>query len=113
MPRHYKRVRMIDIDGTVLFKDPQGMFFSGVPLSGAVEQVKKWFDAGDYIIFWTARPESYRTITAEALDKAGFVYHELRMDKPYADEIHIYDDREFVYHKVERNRGISFVDPPD
>ncbi|RLF67737.1 MAG: hypothetical protein DRN26_01535 [Thermoplasmata archaeon] len=108
-PVFHERVRVIDIDGTVLKKRDPEHYFTAEPeaLEDAVEQVNEWFDNGDYIVFWTARPSSVRDKTMNALDRLGFKYHEVIFDKPYSYEIHIYDDNPIFIHKVERDIGIG------
>ena len=108
-PLKHSRVRIIDIDGTVVnwrasdrrFTTPQ------VALPGAVEKVNNWHAQGDYIVFWTARVNELRAKTIEMLDKLGFKYHELLCNKPYSHDIQIYDDNPITAHKITRNKGIG------
>jgi hypothetical protein len=111
-PVRHTRTRIIDIDGTVIEKKAPDDYFRipTVALPGAIEKVKKWHDAGDYIIFWTARPTDKRSQTMDMLDRLGFHYHELICGKPYCYDIHIYDDNLMEFHKVIRNKGIGDCD---
>ena len=108
-PVKHCRVRIIDLDGTVVKKKaPEDYFRTATwPLPGAIEQVNEWYDDGDYICFWTARPKEYRENTLSVLDQLGFKYHELICGKPYCKEIHIYDDNHMYFHKVTRDIGIG------
>jgi hypothetical protein len=111
-PLRHSRVRIIDIDGTVVnWRAPEDYFtIPQVALSGAVEKVNKWHEKGDYIIFWTARVERLRDKTIDMLDRLGFKYHGLICGKPYSHDIHIYDDNPIISHKVTRNKGIGDLD---
>lgn len=111
-PYKKKCVRIIDIDGTVIHKVQGDSTFSVEPLAlpGALKRVDKWFDNGDYIVFWTARPSAFKEQTLATLDKLGFRYHEVVFDKPYSHEIHFYDDNLMEAHKVVRDMGIGYLD---
>jgi len=109
-PVFHNRVRVIDIDGTVVRKKPPEEYFTTptVALPGAIERVNKWFANGDYIIFWTARPNEYKQRTMDILDELGFNYHELICGKPYTHKMHFYDDIPvLVVHRVMRDKGIG------
>jgi len=111
MREQYKhnKVHLIDIDGTVFLKkatlDDVGQ--PSFAFQGAVEMVNTWFEKGDYIIFWTARPERMREQTTKDLDRYKFRYHELRMDKPWANEIIWYDDKPNQFCQVDPEVGIT------
>ena len=111
-PVKHKRVRVVDVDGTVIEKKLPEEYFTTptVALEGALEQINEWYDEGDYILFWTARPEEYRAKTMGELDALGFKYHELVCGKPYCHEIHIYDNNPMFFHQVERDQGIDKLD---
>jgi len=111
-PYEYSRVRIIDIDGTILPRKDHYSYddLATEPLPGAREQIREWWEAGDMIILWTARPAQYREETIKQLDKAGITYTQLVMDKPYSREIHIYDDKIIISHKVVPNVGIGGLD---
>jgi hypothetical protein len=111
-PVKHRRTRIIDVDGTVVRKKAPKDYFSEptLALPGAVEQVNRWYEEGDYIIFWTARPKEYLLRTMDMLDKLGFYYHELVCGKPYCHEIHIYDDNPVLFHQVERDEGVAALD---
>ena len=108
-PKMYPRVRIVDIDGTVVEKKRPDDFFTKptVALPGAREKIEEWWNAGDLIIFWTARSEVYKQKTMDMLDELGFCYHELICGKPYSREIHIYDDGFMEFHQVVRDEGIG------
>jgi len=109
MPKKEACVRIIDIDGTVIKHMNPSKYKEAFPLEDAVETVNEWFQNGDIIIFWTARHPSYYDCTKQQLDSMGFYYNELLMGKPYAKEIHLYDDADIEFHKVERDKGLGIL----
>jgi len=108
-PYKFPVVRIVDIDGTILPKKEiyNYLLLTNFSLPGAVEVLDRWFEEGNFIVLWTARPEQYREQTIIQLEKANISYHQLLMDKPYSDEIHIYDDKVILSHKVVPNVGIG------
>ena len=75
---------LIDIDGTVSDDIPNEksfLFSSAKVLDGAVEAVNKLY-TNNIITFFTARREEHREVTEEWLNKNGFKYHQLLMNKP-------------------------------
>lgn len=80
-----KKNIMIDIDGTVSEDIPNEesyRFADASVLENAVMSVNKLFNEGHYITFFTARTEKDRDVTTNWLDKNGFKYHGLLMNKP-------------------------------
>jgi len=108
-PPHRKRVRIVDIDGTICVKAEPDNYDQVRPLPYAVEMLKYWASQGDYIVLWTARPSEIREFTVKQLSEWGVPYNELLMDKPYSHSMHIYDDNNPVVHYVGRNKGIGHV----
>jgi len=77
---------MIDVDGTVSEdidnSNPEGMINAKV-YPNAVEEINRLYDDGHFITFFTARTsKDHKQITEEWLQKHGFKYHLLLMDKP-------------------------------
>lgn len=90
----------IDIDGVVCFEEKTFDKPLARPISGAVESIKKLYEEGNVIIFWTARGwEQYRT-TKDWLDRHGFTYHVLSMGKPIVDIF--VDDRAIHFNSWEQ-----------
>jgi hypothetical protein len=108
-PFEYKTVRIVDIDGTIIKKKaPESNFADGTEAyEGSVDVLREWFDRGNYIILWTARPESYRQVTEKELFKLGYQYHKILMGKPYTHDMHIYDDKDIKFHKVDCEVGLK------
>lgn len=64
-----------------------------VALRGAKEWINKRYDEGHTICFFTTRGERLRAATEVWLEKEGFKYHSLIMNKPDALQYHYIDDR--------------------
>ena len=86
---------LIDIDGTITDdvpnEEPERM---GVvlPYPDAKELFNKWYDEGHIITFFTSRTEAHREVTEMWLDKHGFKYHGLLMNKPRGGNYHWIDN---------------------
>jgi uncharacterized HAD superfamily protein len=89
---------LIDIDGTITDdvpnEEPERM---GVvlPYPDAKELLNKWYDEGHIITFFTSRTEAHREVTEMWLDKHGFKYHGLLMNKPRGGNYAIIDNHLF------------------
>lgn len=76
---------LIDIDGTVcddIRNEDWHLYPTAKVYEGAVAFVNALYDAGHYITFFTARESKDREATMLWLNKHGFRYHHLIMDKP-------------------------------
>ena len=86
---------LIDIDGTITDdvpnEEPDRMSVV-LPYEGAKETLNRWFDEGHVITFFTSRTETVRGITEAWLDKHGFKYHGLLMNKPRGGNYHWIDN---------------------
>ena len=64
-------------------------YLSAKPIQQAIDKVNELFNAGHYIVFWTARGTQsgidWRELTTSQLDSWGVKYHELRFGKPVYD----------------------------
>ena len=54
--------------------------------------INKWYDDGHIITFFTSRTDETRQITLTWLDKHGFKYHGLLMNKPRGGNYHWIDN---------------------
>lgn len=94
LPENVKNY-LIDIDGTITDdvpnEEPERM---GVvlPYPDAKELLNKWYDEGHIITFFTSRTEAHREVTEMWLDKWGFKYHGLLMNKPRGGNYHWIDN---------------------
>lgn len=86
---------MIDIDGTICDdipnEEPERMVTAQL-YPEALETLNKWYDEGHIITFFTSRIEEHRDVTISWLDKNGFKYHGLLMDKPRGGNYHWIDN---------------------
>jgi len=86
---------LIDIDGTVTEdvpnEEPERMATCD-PYPDALEILNKWYDQGHIITFFTSRTEDHRLITEKWLNKHGFKYHGLLMNKPRGGNYHWIDN---------------------
>ena len=86
---------MIDIDGTICDdipnEEPERMKDANA-YPQALETLNKWFDEGHIITFFTSRIEEHRNVTEEWLNKHGFKYHALLMNKPRGGNYHWIDN---------------------
>ncbi len=86
---------LIDIDGTITEdvpnEEPERME-TCEPFPDALEVLNKWYDEGHIITFFTSRTEEHREVTQKWLDKHGFKYHAILMNKPRGGNYHWIDN---------------------
>jgi len=86
---------LIDIDGTITDdvpnEEPERMV-TCEPYPDALEILNKWYDEGHIITFFTSRTEEHREVTETWLDKHGFKYQVLLMNKPRGGNYHWIDN---------------------
>lgn len=86
---------LIDIDGTITEdvpnEEPERMV-TCEPWEEAREIINQWYDEGHIITFFTSRTEDTREVTLTWLDKHGFKYHGLLMNKPRGGNYHWIDN---------------------
>lgn len=94
LPQHIDNY-LIDIDGTITEdvpnEEPERMV-TCEPFPDALETLNKWFDEGHIITFFTSRTEEHRQVTENWLNKHGFKYHGLLMNKPRGGNYHWVDN---------------------
>lgn len=94
LPENIKNY-LIDIDGTICDdipnEEPERMVTAQL-YPEALETLNKWYDEGHIITFFTSRIEEHRAVTIDWLDKNGFKYHGLLMDKPRGGNYHWIDN---------------------
>lgn len=101
-----KFIFLIDIDGTIcddIKNEESHLYITAKPLPGAVDKCNQWYETGAQIHFFTARESKDREITELWLQREGFRYHSLVMDKP-----RIKDGHEYVWVDNRRVRAITF-----
>ena len=94
LPKEIKNY-LIDIDGTICDdipnEQPERMKEAAV-YPEALETLNKWYKEGHIITFFTSRLEEHRAITEKWLNRHGFQYHGLLMDKPRGGNYHWIDN---------------------
>ena len=86
---------LIDIDGTITDdvpnEEPERMA-TVLPYPDAKEILNKWYDEGHLITFFTSRTDEHREVTEAWLNKHGFKYHGLLLNKPRGGNYHWVDN---------------------
>ncbi len=86
---------LIDIDGTITDdvpnEEPERMA-TCKPYPDALEMCNQWYDEGHVITFFTSRTEEHREVTEKWLNKHGFKYHAILMNKPRGGNYHWIDN---------------------
>ena len=86
---------LIDIDGTITEdvpnEEPERMS-TCVPYEGAVDIVNTWYDQGHIITFFTSRTDEHEVVTKQWLEKHGFKYHNILLNKPRGGNYHWIDN---------------------
>ena len=86
---------LIDIDGTITEdvpnEEPERMV-TCEPWEDALKIINQWYDEGHIITFFTSRTDATKEITLSWLDKHGFKYHGLLMNKPRGGNYHWIDN---------------------
>lgn len=86
---------LIDIDGTITDDIPNEQperMETCLPYESSVETINGWFQEGHIITFFTSRTEEHRKVTEDWLNKHGFSYHYLLMNKPRGGNYHWIDN---------------------
>lgn len=78
----------VDIDDTIC--KTNGMDYeNSTPMHKNIEKVNQLYEAGHYIVYWTARGQKsgidWTELTTRQLSKWGAKHHELRLTKPSYD----------------------------
>jgi hypothetical protein len=86
---------LIDIDGTVTEDVPNEQperMATCLPYEGSVDMINTWYDDGHVITFFTSRTDEHEIVTKQWLDKHGFKYHYLLLNKPRGGNYHWIDN---------------------
>ena len=98
---------LIDIDGTITDdvpnEEPERMS-TCLPYDGSVDTINTWYDQGHIITFFTSRTDEHEVVTKQWLEKHGFKYHGLVMDKP-----RINDHQEYVWIDNKKVRAVTYL----
>ena len=86
---------LIDIDGTITDdvpnEEPERMA-TCLPYEGSVEIINSWYDQGHIITFFTSRTDEHEVVTKQWLEKHGFKYHNILLNKPRGGNYHWIDN---------------------
>jgi uncharacterized HAD superfamily protein len=86
---------LIDIDGTICEdipnEEPERMPDAEL-YPDALKTINQWFEKGHIITFFTSRTEAHRQVTETWLEKHGFKYQGLLMNKPRGGNYHWIDN---------------------
>lgn len=86
---------LIDIDGTITEdvpnEEPERMS-TCLPYEGAVNIINTWYSQGHIITFFTSRTDEHELVTRQWLEKHGFKYHNLLLNKPRGGNYHWIDN---------------------
>ena len=102
-----QKLFLIDIDGTIcddIRNEESELYPTANVFPRALEIINKWYDEGNVITFFTARESKDREVTLQWLDKHGFKYHGLVMDKP-----RINDEQEYVWIDNKKVRAVTYL----
>jgi len=102
-----QKLFLIDIDGTIcddIRNEESELYPTANVFPRALEIINKWYDEGNVITFFTARESKDREVTIQWLDKHGFKYHGLVMDKP-----RINDEQEYVWIDNKKVRAVTYL----
>ena len=102
-----QKLFLIDIDGTIcddIRNEDSHLYPTANVFPKALDIINKWYDEGNVITFFTARESKDRLVTEEWLNKYGFKYHGLVMDKP-----RINDHQEYVWIDNKKVRAVTYL----
>ena len=86
---------LIDIDGTVTEDVPNEQperMATCLPYEGSVDMIDSWYNDGHVITFFTSRTDEHEIVTKQWLDKHGFKYNYLLLNKPRGGNYHWIDN---------------------
>tara|TARA_R110000868_G_scaffold18531_10_gene81362 strand:+ start:366 stop:671 length:306 start_codon:yes stop_codon:yes gene_type:complete len=79
----------VDIDNTICKTNSQAEYATAIPLPKRIEKINKLYEAGNTIIYWTARGtktgKNWKDLTEKQFREWGVKCHELHFKKPAYD----------------------------
>ena len=79
----------IDIDETICISPPDRNYPKAIPIEENIKKANDLYDAGNTIIYWTARGTGsgidWEEATRKQFAKWGVKYHDLKFGKPIYD----------------------------
>lgn len=91
---------LVDIDGTICTQQSSGEYANAKPYTHRIKQINDLYDAGNEIIYWTARGMNtgvdYTELTQQQLQLWNCKHHALWMKKP-AYDVWIDDKAQWIF----------------
>ncbi|MCS6991360.1 MAG: hypothetical protein NZL95_05810 [Chitinophagales bacterium] len=90
-----KKNFLIDIDGTITEDIPNEQperMRTCLPFPDAVATIRRWYQEGHVIYFFTSRTEELRALTEAWLQQHGIPYHGIIFGKPRGGNYHWIDN---------------------
>ena len=83
------KIIFVDIDETIC-KTPESREYEyAVPIKENIDVINQLYEAGNTIIYWTARGSTsgldWSELTTKQFERWGVKYHDLRFGKPHYD----------------------------
>ena len=79
----------VDIDETICISPENRDYSQANPIVQNIEKINQLHDAGNTIVYWTARGTGsgidWREVTEKQFSKWGVKYHDLKFGKPIYD----------------------------
>ena len=79
----------VDIDETICKSPDSREYQHAAPIVTNIEKINELYDAGNTIVYWTARGtgsgKDWREVTEKQFKKWGVKYHDLKFGKPIYD----------------------------
>ena len=82
-------INYVDIDETICRSPEDRDYSKAIPITAHIHKVNALYDAGNTIVYWTARGTGsgidWREVTEKQFTKWGVKYHDLKFGKPIYD----------------------------
>lgn len=79
----------VDIDETICTSPESRDYSKAIPIMKNIEKINELYDAGNTIVYWTARGTGsgidWREVTEKQFKSWGVRYHDLKFGKPIYD----------------------------
>jgi len=79
----------VDIDETICRSPESRDYNYAIPVNCNIKKINELYDAGNTIVYWTARGTGsgidWREVTEKQFEKWGVKYHDLKFGKPIYD----------------------------
>ena len=79
----------VDIDETICASPESRDYARAIPIMKNIEKINELYDAGNTIVYWTARGTGsgidWREVTEKQFKSWGVRYHDLKFGKPIYD----------------------------